>query len=127
MIKASLALSDLASTVENFDASRIVGVQAAARAIRAELSGDLLGFAERTDMKTLMRLSVLENISIGSILLVSFFGFEMHEIDFGEALGKMEAFRLLSREIFPGIPVMLPRLPDGSCEFLINEQEKVMI
>ncbi|MCJ1268684.1 hypothetical protein MMC22_008572 [Lobaria immixta] len=39
VIKASLALPDLASTVESFDASRIVGVQAAARAIRAELSG----------------------------------------------------------------------------------------
>ena len=51
----------------------------------------------------------------------------MHKLDFGEALGgKMEAFRLPSRGILPGMLVVLPRLPDGSCEFVINEQEEVM-
>ena len=78
-------------------------------------------------MEILTRPSVLEDLSIGSILLVSYFGFEIHEIDFGEALGgKIEAFRLPSRGLVPGMPVVLPRLPDGSCEFVINEQEKIM-
>ncbi len=78
-------------------------------------------------MEVLTRPSVLEDLSIGSILLVSYFGFEMHEIDFGEALGgKMEAFRLPSRGIIPGMPVVLPRLPDGSCEFVITEPKEVM-
>lgn len=133
-VKASLALPHLAPATDRFDASQISGLQAAARAIRAEINGvtadkfrDLLGFVERTDMEVLTRPSVLEDLSIGSILLVSYFGFEMHELDFGEALGgKMEAFRLPSRGLIPGMPVVLPRLPDGSCEFVINEREEVM-
>ena len=41
----------------------------------------------------LTRTSVLDDLSIESILLVSYFGFEMHDIDFGEALGrKIEPF-----------------------------------
>ncbi|KAL9119511.1 MAG: hypothetical protein Q9187_003939 [Circinaria calcarea] len=132
-VKASLAFPHLVPATDSFDASQILGLQAAARAIRAEVNGatadkfrDLLAFVERTDMEILTRPSVLEDLSIGSILLVSYFGFEMHEIDFGKALGgKIEAFRLPSRGLIPGMPVVLPRLPDGSCEFIINEQEEV--
>ena len=107
---------------------------AAARAIRTEVSGatadkfrDLLGFVERTEMEVLSPPSVLEDLSIGSILFVGYLKFEMHEIDFGEALGGMiEALRIPSRGFLPGMPVVLPRLPDGSCESVINEQEEVM-
>ena len=88
---------------------------------------DLLGFVERTDMEILTQLLVLEDISIGSMLLVSYFWFEMHEIDFGEALGrKIKAFWPSSWGLLPGILVVLPQLPDKSCEFVINEQEEVM-
>lgn len=133
-VKTSLTLPHLTCATDGFDASRVSGLQAAARAIRAEVNGatadkfrDLLGFVERTDMEMLTRPSVLEDLSIGSILFVSYFGFEMHDIDFGEALGgKIEAFRIPSRGLLPGMPVVLPRLPDGSCEFVINEQEEVM-
>ncbi len=133
-IKASLALPRLARGTDSVtNASRVPGLQAAARAIRTEIGGatadkfrDLLGFVERTHTEVLTRPSVLEDLSMGSVLLVSYFGFEMHELDFGEALGgKMEAFRLPSRGLIPGMPVVLPRLPDGSCEFVINEQEEV--
>ena len=133
-VKTSLALPLLACTTDSFDESWISGLQTAARAIRAEVSGatagkirDLLGFIERTDMEILTRPSVLGDTSIGSILFGSYFRFEMHELDFGEALGgKIEAFRLPSRGLLPGMPVVLPWLPDGSCEFVINEQEEVM-
>lgn len=133
-IKTSLALPHLACTTDSFDASRVSGLHAAAHAIRAEVSSatadkfrDLLGFVERTDMEILTRPSVLEDLSISSILLVSYFGFEMHKLEFGEALGgKIEAFRIPSRGLLPGMPVVLPRLPDGSCEFVISEQEEVM-
>ena len=48
-------------------------------------------------METLTRPSILENLATGSILLVSYFGSEMHDIGFGEALkGRIEAFRLPS-------------------------------
>lgn len=130
--KASLALPHLASATDGFDAPQISGLQAAARAVRAQVSAatadkfrDLLAFAERTD--TFMRLAASTDLSIGSIILTSYFGFGMHEIDFGEALGgKIEAFRLPSRGLLPGLPVVLPRLPDGSCEFVITEEEQVM-
>ena len=133
-VKASLVLPQLVSTTDSFDAPRVPGLQVAARAIRAEVSGatadkfrDLLGFVERTDMEVLTRPSVLGDLSIASILFVSYFWFEMHEMDFGEALGgTMEAFRIPSRGLLPGMPVVLPRLPDGSCEFVINEPEEVM-
>lgn len=133
-IKTSLALSHLTCATDSSNVSRIAGIQAAAQAIRAEVNDatadkfrDLLSFVERTEMEVLTRPSVLEDLSIGSILFVSYFKFEMHEIDFGEALGgKMEAFRIPSRGLLPGMPVVLPRLPDGSCEFVINEQEEVM-
>jgi methylglutaconyl-CoA hydratase len=133
-VKASLALHRLALATDNSDASQFLGLQAAGRAIRAEINGatadkfrDLLGFVDRTDMQLLTRLSVLEDLLIGSMLLVSYINFEMHDIDFGEAFGgKIESFRLPSQGLIPGMPVVLPRLPDGSCEFVINEQENVV-
>ena len=133
-IKDSFALPRLAPETDSSDALRISGLQAVASAIRVEVNGatgekfrDLLGFVERTDMEMLTRLSVVEDLTIGSMLLVSYFGFEMHELDYGEAVGgKIEAFRLPSRGLAPGMPVILPRLPDGSCEFVINEREEVM-
>ena len=133
-VKTSISLPDLAPATDRPDALQISGLQAAARAIRVEVNGatadkfrDLLGFVERTDMQMLTRLSVVEDLSVGSMLLVSYFWFGMHELDFGEALGgKIEAFRLPSRGLVPGMPVVLPRLLDGSCEFVVNEQEEVM-
>ena len=87
----------------------------------------LLGFVERTDMKILTRPSVMDEFSVGSILFVSYFEFEMLDIDFGKALGgKMEAFQLPSRGLLPGVQVVPPRLPDESCEFMITEQEEAM-
>ena len=133
-IKTSLALPQLLCVNDGGDAYQVSGLQAAARAIRAEVCTvtgdkfrDLLGFVERTDMKMHTRPSVIDDLSIGSILFVSYFGFEMHDLDFGEALGgKIEAFRIPSKGLLPGMPVVLPRLPDGSCEFVINEQEDAM-
>ena len=53
----------------------------------------VLGFVERTGMETLTGPSILEDLATGSILLVSYFGFEMHDISFREALGgRIEAF-----------------------------------
>ena len=77
-------------------------------------------------MKILSRPSVTDDFSIGSILFVSYFRFEMLVIDFGEVGGKIEAFRLPFRGLLTGVPVVLPRLPDESCEFVITEQEEAM-
>ena len=59
-------------------------------------------------------------------MLVSYLSFGMHELDFGPAFGKMEAFRLPSRGLVPGMPVIMPRLLDGGVEFVMNEPEGVM-
>ena len=135
-IKTTLAISQLApaSATESFDVGHIPELETAARDIREKINGvtadsfrDLLAFAERTETESLIRLSVWDDMSVESLLLVSYFWFEMHELDFGDALGgKIEAFRLPSGGLLPGMPVVLPRLPDGSCEFVVNEEEKVM-
>lgn len=45
----------------------------------------------------------MDDLLIGSILLVSYFGFEMLVLDFGDALGrKIEPFRIPSRRLSPG-------------------------
>lgn len=133
-VKTSLPLPSLIPTTDGPSASRICGLQAAAHAIRAEVNSvtahkflDLLSFVERTELEMPTRPSVLEDLLGGSMLLVSYFGFEMHALDFGAVLGgKMEAFRLPSRGLIAGMPVVLPRLSDESCEFVVNEREDVM-
>ncbi|KAL9108472.1 MAG: hypothetical protein Q9227_006806 [Pyrenula ochraceoflavens] len=131
-VKASLGLSVITSDVSR--GSRCSGLAAAARAMRLEVNSttgdmfrDLLAFVEKTEMQQPTRLSVIDELSTNSILFVSYWHFGMHELDFGPALGgKIEAFRLPSSGLRPGMPVVLPRLPDGSCEFSLNEQEDVM-
>ena len=134
--KTSLAIPQLApaSATDSFDIGQKSELETAARNIREKVNGvtansfrDLLAFAERTEAESLIRLSVWDDMSVGSLLLVSYFWFEMHELDFGDALGgNIEAFRLPSGGLLPGMPVVLPRLPDGSCEFVVNEEEEVM-
>lgn len=136
VIKTSLPIPQLAPApaTDGFDIGPASELQNAAHNIREKVNGvtgdtfrDLLAFAERTEEESVIRLSVWDDMSVGSLLLVSYFWFEMHELDFGDALGgKIEAFRLPSGGLLPGMPVVLPRLPDGSCEFVINEEEEVI-
>ena len=116
------------------DIAPALELQYAAYKIRQEVNGvtgdtlrDLLAFAERTQEESNIRLSVWDDVLVGSLLLISYFGFEMHGLDFGDVLGgKIEAFRLPSGGLLPGMPVVLPRLPDGSCEFVVNDEEEVI-
>ena len=136
-IKTSLPKPQLAppSIHDGFDIGPALELQYAAYNIRDEVNGvtadtfrDLLAFVERTEEKSVTRLSVWDDVLVGSLLLISYFWFKMHELDFGDALGgKIEAFRLPSGGLLPGMPVVLPRLPDGSCEFMVNEEEEVLI
>ena len=135
-IKTTLAIPQLApaSATDSFDIGPNSELQTAAQDIREKVNGvtadsfrDLLAFAERSEAESPMRLSVWDDMSVGSLLLVSYFWFEMPGLDFDDALGgKIEAFRLPSGGLLPGMPVVLPRLPDGSCEFVVNEEEEVM-
>ena len=133
-VLASLPLTTLTIPSTNPSASQIPSLQAAARAVRGELSTvtaekfrDMLGYVERTEVDHPVRFVVVEDLLAGSLFMASYFGFEMHELDFGEALGgRIRAFRVPAQGLAPGLPIVLPRLPDGSCEFVINEQEEVM-
>ncbi|KAL9023680.1 MAG: hypothetical protein Q9196_007046, partial [Gyalolechia fulgens] len=130
--KTSMTLPQILQSSSTTDQCR--GVQEAAQAIHLGRDGvtadgfrDLLSFVEKTQMEKALRYSVLEDLAQGSVFLISYFWFGMHNLDFGEALGgKIKAFRLPSRGLIPGVPIILPRLPDGSCEMIFNEPEEVM-
>lgn len=130
-IKSSIPLTPLlANQDDHFPA-----LKEAARAIRTEITSvtgakflDLVAFVERTESKMLTRLSIIEDLALGTVMLISYFGFDMHGLDFGLALGdgKIEAFRLPAQGLVPGVPVLFPRLPDGGAEFVVCESEEVM-
>ncbi|KAL2130204.1 hypothetical protein VTI74DRAFT_6771 [Chaetomium olivicolor] len=126
MTKTSLPLSVLQ------DGER--GLAAAARALRAEIKAmtaekftDLVGYAERTAQQFHTRLNILEDLPTGGIIMTSHFKFALHELDFGPLLGgHMKALRLPARGTMAGAVIVMPRLPDGSCEFMITEQESTI-
>ena len=143
--KASLTVSELApitttttTTDKASSTANVSGLQAAAYLIRRGVIGstadkfrDLTDYAKRVNKHKYLRLAIAEDLTVGSVLLTSYYGFKMHELDFGPAFGddgggKIEAFRLPSQGLLPGMPVVLPKLRDGSCEFVINEREDVM-
>ncbi|KAL8626924.1 hypothetical protein Q9189_007386, partial [Teloschistes chrysophthalmus] len=132
--RCSSTVSNLKGATGDTDDHSPSGLRAAAQAIRKEVNNvteekfrDLMGFLERTEMETSTITSTADTWSTRSVFLLSYYGFEMYDIDFGEALGRrIEAFRLPSQGVLLHVPVILPRLPDGSCEFIINEQREVM-
>ncbi|KAG7284749.1 hypothetical protein NEMBOFW57_009360 [Staphylotrichum longicolle] len=110
------------------------GLAAAARALRVEINAmtadkftDLVGYAERTEQQSHTRLNILEELPTGGIILTSHFKFALHELDFGPLLGgHMKALRLPARGTMAGAVIVMPRLPDGSCEFMITEQKSTI-
>ena len=119
---------------DDTDIPKIVSLQTSARIIRQGIIcttedkfRDLLAFVERTNLETQTRLSYVDDLAFGSLFLTSYFRFGTYELDFGATLGdKIEAFRLPSEGLVPGMPVILPRLPDGSCEFAMTERADVV-
>ncbi|KAJ5359398.1 uncharacterized protein N7496_011811 [Penicillium cataractarum] len=127
MTKSSLPLSDL----ENFES----GLGAAARALRADIKAvtaekfiDLVGYAERTALDTHTRLNILEAMSTSGIILTSLFKMDLHGMNFGPVFGDghIKAVRLPARGTQAGAVIVLPRVPDGSCEFMVTEQESTI-
>jgi methylglutaconyl-CoA hydratase len=127
MTKSSLPLSDL----EDFES----GLGAAARALRADIKAvtaekfrDLIGYAERTALDTHTRLNILEAMSTSGIILTSLFKMDLHGMNFGPVFGDghIKAVRLPARGTQAGAVIVLPRVPDGSCEFMVTEQESTI-
>jgi enoyl-CoA hydratase/carnithine racemase len=127
MTKSSVPLSDLA----DFES----GLGTAARALRADIKavtaekfGDLVGYAERTALDTHTRLNILEAMSTSGIILTSLFKMDLHGMNFGPVFGDghIKAVRLPARGTQAGAVIVLPRVPDGSCEFMVTEQESTI-
>ncbi|KAL9080865.1 MAG: hypothetical protein Q9157_000469 [Trypethelium eluteriae] len=116
------------------DPLQISGLQAAALDIRAALiqvTGDVfrdfLGFVEKNDSTMAMHMAGFEELGSSNMLLTSYFGFDHHGLDFGEVLGgRIEAFRIPSQGLLPGMQFLLPRLPDGGCEIVIFDSKEVV-
>ena len=109
------------------------GLRAAASAVRAAISAvtadsvrDLLAAVRRTLLAAAPKLTVITRLATDGMMITSYFAFAMHELDFGPALGRIAAFRLPAAGIVPGVAIVLPRLGDGGCEVMVNEQEEVM-
>ncbi|KAF2120201.1 putative enoyl-CoA hydratase/isomerase family protein [Lophiotrema nucula] len=107
------------------------GLRAAARAIRADVTAmtvdkirDMVAFMERTSKESHTRLSFMEDLASSAIIYTSHFGFNIHELDFGPAFGdgRIKAFRHPARGTTVGAVIVMPKLIDGSCEFMITEQ-----
>lgn len=109
------------------------GISAAAQRIRsslAEVTGDkfrdLVAYVERTLLESQTRLKVVEHMYSSGIILTSHFKFPMHEIDFGPVLGNLKALRLPAKGMMAGAIMVMPKLPDGSCEFLVTETNETV-
>lgn len=107
------------------------GIRLAARAIRSDVNAvtadrfrDMVGLIERTQKQTHTRLSFWEDLSTSAIMYTSHFAFDMHAMDFGE-LGRIQAFRQPPRGSMIGQTIVMPKLRDGSCEFLLTETPQV--
>lgn len=110
------------------------GLRSAARAIRQDVNAvtvdkfrDMVGLMERTGKQTHTRLSFWEDLSTSAIMYTSHFAFNMHAMDFGPAFGdgRIKAFRQPSRGAFIGQVIVMPKVLDGSCEFLLTELPEV--
>ncbi|KAM4063779.1 transferase family protein [Hirsutella rhossiliensis] len=127
MTQGSLPFSDLADPA--------TGLSAAAQTIRAQIQTataeqfrDLVGYAERTGQEKQTRMRIIDEVLTGGIILTSHFKFGLHAVDFGPAFeGRhVKALRFPARATMVGAVIVLPKLLDGSCEFMITEQERTM-
>jgi enoyl-CoA hydratase/carnithine racemase len=111
------------------------GLATAARALRAEIKAmtgtkfrDLIGYAERTELEAHTRLKIIEHMSTSGIILTSLYKMDLHAMDFGPLFGDgyIKALRLPARGTQAGAVIVLPKVPDGSCEFMVTEQESTI-
>ncbi|KAL8828178.1 MAG: hypothetical protein Q9191_002742 [Dirinaria sp. TL-2023a] len=108
--------------ISGSEAARVPGLQAAALAMRTELKNltgnkfrDFLAMVDKNHLHAPIRLGVLDNFQTSAVFFTSWFGFETYDIDFGDTLDRIAAFRVPSQGNLPSVPVVLPRLLDGSC------------
>ncbi|KAH8588892.1 putative enoyl-CoA hydratase/isomerase family protein [Bisporella sp. PMI_857] len=127
MTQSTLPFSDLADPRS--------GLSVAAQIIRAEIQlataeqfRDIVSYAEQTKQETQTRMKIIDEISTAGIILTSHFKFGLYEIDFGPAFEgrRVKALRFPARGTIAGAVIVLPKLLDGSCEFMITEQKRTI-
>ncbi|KAL6801462.1 ClpP/crotonase-like domain-containing protein [Trichoderma sp. SZMC 28013] len=111
------------------------GISEASHMVRAELNSmtaekfrNLLAYAERTEREFHTRGNIIEDLATGGLMITSHFKFGLHEMDFEPIFGDghMKALRLPATGAVCGVIIVMPRLDDGSCEFLITEESKII-
>ena len=130
MTNSSIPLQALADPGSGLaEAARLV--RGAIKDVTAEKFRDLVGYAERTEREVYTRMNILEELLTGGIIMTSHFKFDLHSVDFGPAFsrdgdGHMKALRLPAQGTMAGAVIFTPKLADGSCEFLVTEQDSTL-
>ncbi|KAI8625485.1 putative enoyl-CoA hydratase/isomerase family protein [Xylariaceae sp. FL1651] len=130
MTKSSLSLQKLADPERGLvEAARLL--RSAIQSVNADKFRDLVGYATRTELESGIRLNIYEELPIGGIILTSHFKFDLHGLDFGPAFsqdgnGHMKALRLPAQGTQAGIVIIMPKLTDGSCEFMVTESDSTL-
>ena len=109
------------------------GLASAAHALRTEISAvtadkfrELLEITRRIQMERQVKSRAVGELTDWGVFITSCRGMNMYGLDFGEALGPVEAFRLPADGVAPGMHVILPRRRDGACEVMISEAENTI-
>ncbi|KAI1851284.1 hypothetical protein JX265_012303 [Neoarthrinium moseri] len=111
------------------------GLASASRAIRAQIRSmtgekfqDLVGYIERTILESPTRMKILESMHTSGIILTSLLKFNLHSINFGPLFGDghIKALRLPATGTQAGAVIIMPKLSDGSCEFMLTETSETM-
>ncbi|OAR02345.1 hypothetical protein LLEC1_04194 [Akanthomyces lecanii] len=111
------------------------GIVAAAQTIQTQVQSasadkfrDVLAHAEYVEDRADWRLRIVDNVLTSGLIVTSHFKSALYEVDFGLAVdgGRAKAFRFPARESMIGTAVIFPRLPDGSCEFMVTEQSSTV-
>ncbi|KAI0508952.1 putative enoyl-CoA hydratase/isomerase family protein [Xylaria bambusicola] len=130
MTKSSLSLQKLADPERGLvEAARLL--RSAIQSVNADKFRDLVGYATRTELESGIRLNIYEELPIGGIILTSHFKFDLHGLDFGPAFsqdgnGHMQTLRLPAQGTQAGIVIIMPKLTDGSCEFMVTESDSTL-
>lgn len=98
------------------------------KAVTADRIQDLVALMERIRLESHTRLSFQEDLGSSAIVYTSHFKFNIYDMYFGPAFGdgRVKAFRHPERGTIVGSVIVMPMLPDGSCEFTITESVETL-
>lgn len=121
--RPSLPLSKIADPINGLVTAACT-LRADIKSMTADKFRDFLGVVGRTAEERPVLLSTMGDAATSAVTYSSHFGFNIHELDFGPAFGdgRVKAFRHPARGTMPGAVIVMPRLRDGGCEFMITEQ-----